>query len=629
MSRFDDELRHATAPLAGESLPPDVLDEALDEQPSRPRWTATASVVAVVAVVLLAAGIGIGRMPVLAPDATPSALPAAACEDVAAPSGGEDIVLVYFPCGSSPDLEPSSGTRSVARDTAVVERLEIALRAVLDGPSPLEQERGMTGIVPMGSGELLSGVELASDGLAQVDFVPALNDLTNLSTSAASGAFLRAVRATALQFDEVTAVELRVGGSCDAFFEHLQAACQHFAKPIEQVSDCVIIPPAELPSGAPVTEPRPYPGQPMVSWGSGDDTVTQLPGHRDGGPAVDGGTPVTVRGYPGSVRATGDMPLPAPMQIGWVEEGCPYFVFVMFPGGEDAAVEYAGRFGPAVGQPSPAPAEPITASVEEEGIRLTITLDRDRVEFGRRVLATATIENIGSGSVFWGHSGSCVHPVSPQVRPDDPVGLPYGRDDWTGDDGILKRVTVDAQLSEADPVYHLLPEEWLDFEGMFGCTADFVISELPAGDRLVQRSGWDALGYYDMPPSPGAYTLDATFNFLSRGTRPSTDDAIDEFSVALSLPLLVEVPEIDYITAGEAFDVLLSDEEYRTHLADAPRERWLQSDITFVGGQWEAALYLSVSDPDEPVEALVARVDARSGAVLDVRLEVRTRPGGG
>ncbi len=243
MNRFDDELRHATRPLAGEPLPPDLLDEALDAPPIRPRWAALAGVTALAAVLVIAAGIGIGRMPTPLPNpsvspsvAVPSAQAASTCEAVAAPSGGEDIVLVYFPCGTGPDREPSSGTRSVGQDTPVTERLEAALRAVLDGPSELEQAQGMMAVVPEGSADLLASVDLASNGLVQVDFAPALRDINNLSASAASGAFLQALRATALQFDEVTALELLADGSCDAFFEHLQSTCQHFAKPIQQVS---------------------------------------------------------------------------------------------------------------------------------------------------------------------------------------------------------------------------------------------------------------------------------------------------------------------------------------------------------------------------------------------------------
>ncbi len=280
--------------------------------------------------------------------------------------------------------------------------------------------------------------------------------------------------------------------------------------------------------------------------------------------------------------------------------------------------------------PSPPPAQPITESVDEEGIRLTVMLDRDRTEFGQRVLATATVENIGTDVVFWGHSGSCVYPASVQARPDDPVRLSYGRDDWPGENGILKSVTVDERITDFDPAYGFLPAEWLDFEGDIGCTSDLVVSELAPGESLVGELGWDTLGYYGMPPPPGSYTVDAAFHFMSRGAPPPQEAGTDVFSVDLTLPIAIDGPNVDYVSPGEAFDALLADDAFQARLADAPRGRWLRSGIEFADGRWETALYLSASDAKvEPVEAIVARIDADSGEVLDVALEDRTQVPGG
>lgn len=639
MSRFDDELRRASAPLAAEQLPPDIIDEAFDAAASPPRWAAVGVLVAGAATVVLALSVGIGSL-LPSPSPSPSVSPSTAlessepvlthCEDVAAPAGGGDVVLVFFPCSVQPDTDMPSTARSVEADLPPVERLRRAMVALLDGPTDLELGAGMVGVVPEGSSALHGTVDLASDGLAIIDFLPTLRDVSNLSTSAAGGAFLRALQATALQFDEVTAVELRLDGSCVAFFEFFQSTCQQFAEPVAETSDCPIIPPAELPSGEPISEPRPYPGEPMVSWGSGEDTVTQLPGHRDSGPAVDGGTDVTVRGYPGWVQPTGDEPLPTPFQIGWVEKGCPYQVFVRLAGGAEAVLDYAERFGPVVAQPSPPPATPITASVEDQGIRLTITLDRESTVYGQRVMATATIENIGSDSLYWGHSGTCVHPAEIMARPDDPNRLERGREDWPGDEGNLKLVALEGRQGDDDPVYGFMPEEWLDREGNFGCTTDLRVSELPAGESLVQQRGWDTLGLHRMPPSPGSYTVETTFAFMSRGVEPSSEAGVDDFSVQVAVPLIVLGPEIDYVSPGEAVDALLSDEGYRRLLTDAPRDLWVQSSLTFLDDRWELVLYLSASDDEvEPSDALVGTVDARSGIVIDVGREPRARPPGG
>ena len=426
MSRFDDELRRAAYQLAREPLPAEVLDEALDEPPRRPRWATAAAAVAAGALLVVVAGIGVGRLtpppsasssPSPSSQASPSDGLAGSCEAVRPPAGGQDVVLVFFPCGS-PDSDLSSGFRPVDASLSIDERLEFALQALLGGPTALEAQAGMSGVVPSESGDLLLATSVAPDGLAQVDFAPALLEINNLSTSAAGGAFLRAVQQTGLQFEDVTALELRVDGSCDAFFTLLQSTCQHLAEPVEPFSGCPIIPPAELPSGAPITAARPYPGEPMVRWGSGTDTVTELLGHRSGGPEPPAdGTPVTIRGLPGYVIAVGDVP-GSEVQIGWGERGCRYVVWIAPLEGVEAAVDYAARFGGEVGPaPSAAPPVPVTASVEEDQIRVTITLDRGQSVFGQRVWAEVSVENIGDDVVHWGHSGTCDSRVVFEDRP--------------------------------------------------------------------------------------------------------------------------------------------------------------------------------------------------------------------
>lgn len=275
--------------------------------------------------------------------------------------------------------------------------------------------------------------------------------------------------------------------------------------------------------------------------------------------------------------------------------------------------------------PSPPPAQPITESVIEDGIRLTVTLDRDRTEFGERVHAEATVENIGSDVVFWGHSSSCVYPASLLVGPDDPMRPSYGREDWPGESGTLKLVTVDQRTSGFDPEFSFLPAEWLDSDENFACTSDLAISELAPGESLPQQLGWDTLGLYGMPPPPGSYTVDAAFHFMSRGGRPAPEAGTDAFSVDLTLPIAIDGPEVDYLSPGEAVDALLADPAFQEHLAGAPQRRWLQSDIEFADGRWQTALYIQASATEvEPVLAIVATIDARTGVVGDVGLETRS-----
>lgn len=375
MSQFDDELRRAAERLAAEPMPAGILDEALDEvpdgaTPARPARTLVAILAVLTLAGALVAGIGLGRL-LPQPDPSDAAAPSsaavasepAASQPMAAACGEppmpalEAAVRVWFPCGGPGGPRMDWVARALPPEAPVGERLEVAIRALLDGPTPDERSRGLVGVVPEGSSDLLRSVVLQEgDGLAVIDFDERLLSINNLSTSAAGGAFLEAVELTGLDLPEVTALELRAGGSCDALFAFFQGACDHLAEPIEPVSDCPIVAPAELPSGRQPTRARRSPGLPMVSWGSGSDTVTEMPGHRDSIGLPTEGTPVLVRGFPGIVRPSGDQPLPPPMEIRWVEDGCPYAIFIRIDGGEAAAVEYAGRIGPPVAEPSPSPA---------------------------------------------------------------------------------------------------------------------------------------------------------------------------------------------------------------------------------------------------------------------------------
>lgn len=613
-----------------------MTDSSRHPEPRHSSRGVVVTAVAVVLIVAVSAGLGIGQVlptsaspePSASVETTPSAVAAVGCQDFPPPSDDQELVLVFFICGT--ELEPVSTSRQVPLGALTVDRLSVALRALLDGPLDSERDAGLASPFPAGSSDLLAGLELTSDGLAIVDFATAISEIPNLATSATSGALLRSLRETALQFDDVTAVELRLDGSCQALFGHLQAECQHLAKPVEPISDCPVIEPAVLPSGLPVTAPRAYPGEPMVSWGSGQDTVTQLPGVRPSGGELADGTQVDVRGQPGFVVPAGDLPLPQPFEIVWDEDGCRYVVFVALAGGLEATLDFARRYGTGVAEPPPTPRALLPSTVEAEGIRLTLAIDRDATSYNERVAATVTIENIGADPVFWGHSSTCVFPASITVYPEERGPLRHGRTDWPDDLGILKSITVDERLSTVDLTHQFSPEGWLDFEGNMGCTSDLQISELPVGGVLVQRMEWDAFGYYGLPAEPASHSLEATFHFMSRGAPPTGEERVDAFAVRAGLALTVEGEDVEYLHPGEAFDALLDDAGYRALLADAPRGLWIESDLDFIDERWEAVLYLSASDAEvEPVRALVGTVDARTGEVLGASFAQRTRPGDG
>ena len=272
------------------------------------------------------------------------------------------------------------------------------------------------------------------------------------------------------------------------------------------------------------------------------------------------------------------------------------------------------------------PLGPMTASVEDLGIRLSATLDRGSTAFGDRVWVDAVVENLGPGVAVWEHGGGCEWPVAIRVAPDTAArALDAGRDDWPGDLGILKRI-----LTPDDPVQprFFLAEERVGTDMGNGCFAIRVPEELPEGGAVDHRAAWDTDAYMGMPPIPGVYTVEVIFTF----TRGAPFETADRQMVTATLPLTVEGQHIDWLSPEQAIDALLSDERFVDLLADAPRDQWLHNSISFEEDRWVVTLKLGTSpvDPVDPVPdaALIGAIDARSGLVLEVRRETYKAPEG-
>ncbi|MEO6295281.1 MAG: hypothetical protein ABIP01_02150 [Candidatus Limnocylindria bacterium] len=213
--------------------------------------------------------------------AAPSASPAV-CATVRHPEPAPDEVLVSFGCESVP-TELRSVIRLVEDGAGPAERITAAFDALFDGPRPDERRRGYTLMFADEWADLAFSVEVLPDGLALVDFDEAILGFGPPNTSAQLHGLSETMRATGLQFPEVTAIELRVRGSCGAITIWLGevADCLHFAEPIGAVADCPVVEPASLPNGAPLTATRAYRDLGgLLSWGVGQNAVTLRVSHR-------------------------------------------------------------------------------------------------------------------------------------------------------------------------------------------------------------------------------------------------------------------------------------------------------------------------------------------------------------
>lgn len=610
MSRFDDEIRAASRQLARELMPDSLLDESLEPLSSgQPAWRLAGASIGGIALVL-AIGWLTGRigLPVAA-DGSPSAQPspsavASTCRDIPRLNASSTEYRVYFPCADGTGLVSAP---RVARAMFPDEVVAAAVSDLLNGPSAREQEAGMVPVAAPDSGALLIGVDLQPDGLAILDLASRAAD------AELTPGFLDAVRATALDQPAVTAVELRLEGDCGQFFALFGAPCDHLTEPLALTTDCPVVTPGALPDGdsvgAGLTAARPHPAQPnTVSWGSGEDTVTERIGQPDGDRfTLDGDTMALpfLDGLTSVERA----------EFAWIDGGCPYLVSLEGRSGAFAQ-DYSTLFGRGTAsEPSPTslPDAPYgSAATEADGIRITLELDHTQTSFGERVWAAVTIENIGSDVVHWGHSSTCTGPPGIQLTTNaDPPA--YGAE-WPGEAGVLKRVTVD----DVDTWrFGFVPEEWVDFEGNYGCTSDLVMDELRPGEQLSGRFAWDTLGINGMPPPGGLYLAETAFGYQGRGDVPPDADPFGQ-QISVSVSLDVDGPQREYLTPGAAMDALLADETFIRLLAENPRTQWNSSTLRWIDESWQLEIAQEV-----PYGPLVATVDAITGAVSDV--EVRPR----
>jgi hypothetical protein len=145
-----------------------------------------------------------------------AALAACADEEPQPPAmGGAESVEVWFSRGE----DPVAAERHVRGAP-----LDGALRALVAGPTPEEQEAGLSSWFSAETAGVLRRVQ-AADGFVIVDFADLPSLIPNASTSAGSHQLLTALDSTVLQFPWVDSVEYRLEGSCDAFWEWLQRSC--------------------------------------------------------------------------------------------------------------------------------------------------------------------------------------------------------------------------------------------------------------------------------------------------------------------------------------------------------------------------------------------------------------------
>jgi len=155
----------------------------------------------------------------------------AACGDEAPAPGAP--VYAFFTCADD-DAAPPWETYPVPRTAQAADalgRLEAALTGLVAGPTDAEAALGYTSFFSAQTAGSLNRVELEPNGFAIVDLGDVRPFMGTASTSTGMQVFLSQLNATVFQVEEVTAVEYRIDGSCQTFWEWLQSICNVVPRP--------------------------------------------------------------------------------------------------------------------------------------------------------------------------------------------------------------------------------------------------------------------------------------------------------------------------------------------------------------------------------------------------------------
>lgn len=149
----------------------------------------------------------------------------AVCVDSEPDSNDVTVLRVYFPCGSS-DLAGGTYVYRAVPPTDLV--LTTTMKEMTKGIEPEEQALGFRSPFPSGAESSFLGVSL-QEGTAYIEFDAEIFP-DGADTTEGSQIFLSTLNANVFQFDTISAVEYRLGGSCSAFFQQLGRECERITR---------------------------------------------------------------------------------------------------------------------------------------------------------------------------------------------------------------------------------------------------------------------------------------------------------------------------------------------------------------------------------------------------------------
>jgi hypothetical protein len=263
---------------------------------------------------------------------------------------------------------------------------------------------------------------------------------------------------------------------------------------------------------------------------------------------------------------------------------------------------------PAGESPGEPPADlPLAATVERDGVRLTIELERNPMPAGEWTRVRTEVTNLGPGPLTWFHDGCAT--------------LVWVSGEMPGSRWRSGFATFDGQLGDFERRAHerttgdgliriVFLEEARIGRGSYGC-ADIGLSDvIAAGETLERVRIWDGFAFSLLAPPPGGpVRLTGTFGYYWRGEEPRN---IVDRTMSVELAAWIEPIDIPFIHPSEAIDVALLDRRLVNAVASVDLFSGNEPIIRFDPSRGDWLVGLVNYHPEPFLRAVI--VDGRTGS---------------
>jgi hypothetical protein len=305
------------------------------------------------------------------------------------------------------------------------------------------------------------------------------------------------------------------------------------------------------------------------------------------------------------------------------------------PGGSDQpaqssdATPTSSDTSVATTEPSAAQAPTGSLTATDEGLSMVVTLSASDVEPGGNVTIDVTLRNDRSVAVPIG-AGPCGSFAT--MYAELPVPLePVGRD-WEGVEGTFKQYALTEGLREGGSPMSRPGWAYANGRPCDDASSDTI---LEPGDSLTESMTWSAELVKGVPALPGVVPFTVGVAHDPTGAPPSYPPGYkgplaswsrmyQQLAVTGTFAIVGEAPSV--LSAGQAIDVMLSDNRFTKWLSRQPASTWSVANVFLqnpgkaqgivpAGPSWDVELFREVG---------VARnwaigfVDAYSGELLNL-----------